>query len=83
MNDMNTVGFTGPLDKGRTVLVGPGRVTVCGGRSYGCVQVMPLPFMLLAFIQAMSLRSVRAVPACTVTAAPRTVDVSHSDGYEI
>ncbi len=47
MNDMNTVGFTGPLDKGRTVLVGPDRVTVCGGRSYGCVQVMSLPSMLL------------------------------------
>lgn len=41
MNDMNTVGFTGPLSKERTVLVGPDRITLGGGRSFGCVQVPP------------------------------------------
>lgn len=39
MNDMNTVGFTGPLPEDIAIRVDPGRVTIGGGVTFGCVQV--------------------------------------------
>ncbi len=38
-NDINTVGFSGPLPDERTVRVDPHRVTIGGGATFGDVQV--------------------------------------------
>ncbi len=39
MNDMNTVGFTGPLPEDIAIRIDPARVTIGGGVTFGCVQV--------------------------------------------
>ena len=52
-NDINTVGFSGPLPDERTVRVDPHRVTIGGGATFGDVQVpLILALGLRGFIWA-------------------------------